>query len=139
MLSTIMWRAALRSSGRASSCLAWRSFSATVGEQITSLADVRAVIRLQGEGVVHFLQVRWQWRRCRLLLWSPACFVSNEQLSKLAAGRLVQGLVTNDVGPLERAGAHPLYACILNAQGRYLHDMLLFRTDGEMAGRVCHS
>lgn len=43
----------------------------------------------------------------------------------------MQGLVTNDVSALERPGALPLYSCILNAQGRYLHDMLLFRTPGE--------
>eukprot|EP00887_Chlorella_sp_A99_P005774 scaffold1.g5774.t1 len=43
----------------------------------------------------------------------------------------LQGLVTNDVAALERAGAQPLYAAILNAQGRHLHDMLIHRVPGE--------
>ena len=38
--------------------------------------------------------------------------------------------MTNDVLPLEAPGAPPMYACILNAQGRYLHDLLLHRTLG---------
>lgn len=46
---------------------------------------------------------------------------------------LPQGLVTNDVLSLEAAGAAPLYACILNAQGRHLHDLLLHRTQGGCA------
>lgn len=43
--------------------------------------------------------------------------------------RRSQGLVTNDAAPVEPPGAPPVYACILNAQGRYLHDMFLFRTE----------
>ena len=38
--------------------------------------------------------------------------------------------MTNDVLPLESPGALPMYACILNAQGRYLHDLFLHRTLG---------
>jgi hypothetical protein len=42
----------------------------------------------------------------------------------------LQGLLTNDVLPLEAPSAPPVYACLLNAQGRHLHDLLLFRTPG---------
>ena len=42
-----------------------------------------------------------------------------------------QGLITNDAAPLEAPDAKPLYACILNAQGRYLHDLFLFRVAEE--------
>ena len=41
-------------------------------------------------------------------------------------------MVTSDLTPLEQAGAAPLYACVLNAQGRFLHDMFLHRVEGEM-------
>ena len=44
-----------------------------------------------------------------------------------------QGLLTNDVLPLEAPSAPPVYACLLNAQGRHLHDLLLFRTPGACA------
>jgi folate-binding protein YgfZ len=37
----------------------------------------------------------------------------------------MQGLLTNDVTLLERPNPSPLYSCILNAQGRYLHDLFL--------------
>lgn len=37
----------------------------------------------------------------------------------------MQGLLTNDVALLERPNPSPLYSCILNAQGRYLHDLFL--------------
>ena len=31
---------------------------------------------------------------------------------------------------LKKPSAQPLYAALLNAQGRYLHDMFLYRTKG---------
>lgn len=43
---------------------------------------------------------------------------------------MVQGLVTNDVSQLEQPGAKALYASVLNAQGRFLHDMFLFNQSG---------
>mmetsp|Transcript_16306 Transcript_16306/g.48902 ORF Transcript_16306/g.48902 Transcript_16306/m.48902 type:complete len:357 (+) Transcript_16306:94-1164(+) len=43
----------------------------------------------------------------------------------------LQGLVTNDVSRLAEAGAPPLYAAILNAQGRVLQDLFLHRQEGE--------
>ena len=40
---------------------------------------------------------------------------------------LLQGMITNDVEKLKQ-DAHPvLYAAILNAQGRQLHDIFLHR------------
>ena len=42
----------------------------------------------------------------------------------------MQGIVTADVLPLEAPGSPPQYACLLNAQGRHLHDLLLYRTAG---------
>ena len=45
-------------------------------------------------------------------------------------GLLTQGLLTNDVAALATPEAKPLYACILNAQGRVLHDMFLYRQGG---------
>ena len=45
----------------------------------------------------------------------------------------LQGLVTNDVAPLEDQHARPMYACILNAQGRFLHDLFLHRQPGKCA------
>ena len=46
--------------------------------------------------------------------------------------------MTNDVTMLEPPGAPPQYACILNAQGRYLHDLLMHRTKGGWAGGWPH-
>ena len=43
----------------------------------------------------------------------------------------MQGLLTNDVAALATAEGKPLYASILNAQGRVLHDMFLYRQPGE--------
>ena len=37
----------------------------------------------------------------------------------------LQGLVTNDVTKLDQPQTTPIYTCILNAQGRYLHDLIL--------------
>ena len=45
-------------------------------------------------------------------------------------GLVAQGLVTNDVAALDTPKAKPLYTCILNAQGRVLHDMFLYRQPG---------
>jgi folate-binding Fe-S cluster repair protein YgfZ len=45
----------------------------------------------------------------------------------------LQGLVTNDVAPLEDQHARPMYACILNAQGRFLHDLFMHRQPGQGA------
>ncbi|KAL4431114.1 hypothetical protein ABPG75_006370 [Micractinium tetrahymenae] len=59
-----------------------------------------------------------------------AC-LENRGVIRLAGPGLVQflqGLVTNDVSGLEAPGAPAQYAAILNAQGRYLHDLFLHRT-----------
>jgi hypothetical protein len=45
----------------------------------------------------------------------------------------LQGLVTNDVAPLGDQHARPMYACILNAQGRFLHDLFMHRQSGKRA------
>jgi folate-binding protein YgfZ len=37
----------------------------------------------------------------------------------------MQGLLTNDVTLLEKPNPRPLYSCILNPQGRFLHDLFL--------------
>ncbi len=49
----------------------------------------------------------------------------------------IQGIVTVDVLPLEAPSAPPLYACMLNAQGRHLHDLLLYRTAGAHSRGQC--
>lgn len=41
-----------------------------------------------------------------------------------------QGLLTSDVNPMQKPNATPIYAALLNAQGRQLHDMFLFRAPG---------
>ena len=82
------------------------------------LSDVRGVLRLSGPTLVHFLQVGTGSGRSR------AAFHHREVISSS------QGLVTNDVAHLDQPKADPLYACILNAQGRYLHDLFLIRTAG---------
>ena len=45
--------------------------------------------------------------------------------------------MTHDVLPLEAPGAAPRYACILNAQGRQLHDLFLHRTQGALHVLSC--
>ena len=40
---------------------------------------------------------------------------------------LMQGMITNDVEKLKQGGHPVLYAAILNAQGRQLHDIFLHR------------
>ena len=40
----------------------------------------------------------------------------------------LQGLITNDMGKL--SAATPLYACLLNAQGKFLHDFFVIEGDG---------
>ena len=50
----------------------------------------------------------------------------------------VQGLVTNDVAALEDQRARPMYACILNAQGRFLHDLFMHRQPGECVPVGCN-
>lgn len=45
--------------------------------------------------------------------------------------------MTNDVVALEAPGARPMYACILNAQGRFLHDLFLHRKPGAL--RTCNA
>lgn len=119
-------------------------FSASLGSMLARLAspirvacldEVRSVIRLSGAGLVHFLQVR----NCRRLGATATVATASasdiarppfQQPSLLLVVRYAQGLVTNDVLGLETPGAQPLYTCILNAQGRHLHDLFLHRTLG---------
>ncbi|KAI3433424.1 hypothetical protein D9Q98_003239 [Chlorella vulgaris] len=64
-----------------------------------------------------------------------ACLDEVRSVIRLSGAGLVhflQGLVTNDVLGLETPGAQPLYTCILNAQGRHLHDLFLHRTLDEV-------
>lgn len=71
---------------------------------------------------------------CRL----PCLPQCQNSTSNLKRGLRVQGIVTADVLPLEAPGAAPQYACMLNAQGRHLHDLLLFRTaGGQVSGLPC--
>lgn len=43
----------------------------------------------------------------------------------------LQGLVTNDLSALETSQKGCVYACLLNAQGRHLHDMFVHRVSGD--------
>jgi folate-binding Fe-S cluster repair protein YgfZ len=43
----------------------------------------------------------------------------------------LQGLLTNDVTGLDRVGAQPIYAALLNPQGRHLHEIFLNRAPGQ--------
>ncbi|KFM27737.1 Putative transferase CAF17, mitochondrial [Auxenochlorella protothecoides] len=45
----------------------------------------------------------------------------------------LQALLTNDITPLEAPDAKPLYACLLSAQGRHLHDMIIHKMPDEEA------
>ncbi len=42
--------------------------------------------------------------------------------------RFLQDLITNDINKL--SAANPLYACLLNAQGKFLHDFFVIEGDG---------
>lgn len=57
-----------------------------------------------------------------------------QQLTDCACLHCVQGLLTNDVTSLQPSGAAPCYAALLNAQGRFLHDMVLSRCTGQHNG-----
>jgi hypothetical protein len=51
----------------------------------------------------------------------------------MGAGRWpggTQGMVTNDVAPLEHAAAPPVYAVLMTPKGKYLHDMFVHRPPG---------
>ena len=43
----------------------------------------------------------------------------------------MQGIVTNDVAALEDQSRQPIYAALLNAQGRFLHDLFLHTEQGK--------
>lgn len=45
------------------------------------------------------------------------------------ASRFLQGLITNDITKLETQAL--LYACLLSAQGKFLHDFFIRKVDGE--------
>ena len=65
------------------------------------------------------VQVELRQHSCRLLPTSTV----------LPGAPGLQGLLTNDVEALAAPGAHPVYACVLNSQGRFLHDLFLHRTN----------
>ncbi len=95
--------------------------------RVTSLRDQRSVLRLAGPDLFHFLQVNMRSSNRvskRIEIAAPVRCMS--QRSFLAA----QGLLTNDVTRLEAPDAEPMYACILNAHGRYLHDLMLYKVPG---------
>lgn len=43
----------------------------------------------------------------------------------------LQGLLTNDVSRLAESGSLPMYAAMLNAQGRVVQDLFLYRQPGQ--------
>ena len=88
------------------------------------LAGTRGVVRLGGNDVIHFLQAQSSRRLVPFVIFSALRCLDNPR------DLFAQGLLTNDVAALEISGAKPLYACILNAQGRVLHDMFLYRQAG---------
>ncbi|KAK9811933.1 hypothetical protein WJX73_000684 [Symbiochloris irregularis] len=45
----------------------------------------------------------------------------------------LQGILTNDVTSLGTGGGKPVYAALLNAQGRFLHDLFLHSRPGEQS------
>ena len=49
---------------------------------------------------------------------------------------VVQGMITNDVEKLKQSSCPVLYAAILNAQGRQLHDIFLHKDPSEQLGHV---
>ncbi len=85
---------------------------------LANLEGTRAVLRLSGPELVHFLQVCAC--RCALSTQAPTTPTTHHQPS--------QGLLTEDVRHLTSAQRQPLYSCILNAQGRFLHDIFLHPT-----------
>ena len=91
----------------------WLSSSTVVPDQVASLQHVRSVLRLSGPTLIHFLQVRCTSTRSYTSTPSPS----------LTCPPTSQGLLTNDVSHLHTH--QPIYSCILNAQGRYLHDLFI--------------
>lgn len=67
-------------------------------------------------------------RNSRRVVYTDCQSGSLELISPFLAP--LQGLLTNDVSPLDQPGAPPFYACILTPLGRYAHDLLLFRSQG---------
>ena len=98
------------------------------------LAGTHGVVRLGGNDVIHFLQAQLHLAGCLLSnishKASAVCLLLGRMVSTIPGSLLPQGLLTNDVAALATPEAKPLYACILNAQGRVLHDMVLYRQGG---------
>jgi len=46
----------------------------------------------------------------------------------------LQGMVTNDVRPLEKPGAEPVYAALLTPKGKFLHDLIIYRQEESSSG-----
>src|SRR3954452_23111002 len=70
---------------------------------------------------------------CRDRAMSTASFVLLPERGILAVSgpdrrNFLQGLVSNDVEKL--ASGHAVYAALLTAQGRYLHDFIMVERDG---------
>ena len=86
------------------------------------LASSRAVLRLAGEDVLPFLQVRRRKSGGGAL-----------RLTRLPTSSFPlpppQGLLTNDTTHLAAPGAPPLAAALLTPQGRIVSDMFLHRAD----------
>ena len=96
------------------------------------LSGTRGVLRLGGTDVIHFLQA------CTRPLAPQYVLVAGQMATSglacpgaLTSRSCAQGLLTNDVEALATADGKPLYASILNAQGRVLHDMFLYRQPGK--------
>lgn len=74
----------------------------------------------------------------------PPCVGAWDAAKNLGPHSSPQGLVTNDVSGMDAGGAGLLYACLLNAQGRLLHDMFIHpipggELDGFWATHACRA
>ena len=94
-----------------------------------NLSSTRSVLRLAGPRPFDISAGAAQPKLVMYNLLEFACRHARELMTG-APAKLLQGLVTNDVAPLEDQHARPMYACILNAQGRFLHDLFLHRQPG---------
>lgn len=100
--------------------------------RVANLSATRSVLRLAGPDLLTFLQVYTGSTSVLLRIAMHGIVACSTLLQRciLELVTCLQGLVTNDVAALEDPQARPMYACILNAQGRFLHDLFLHRQPG---------
>lgn len=104
------------------------SFSTTLGS-VTQLNGDRSVVKISGDNVINFLQVIHPPIFLSVHKSSPPSPFydqTNHRHNKLFSTN-IQGLLTNDITPLSFPSPTPIYTCLLNAQGRHLHDMFLYK------------